>query len=103
MTVEEVKRLLRLKDTSYDEYLSAVIPLIIQFVQQYCNRDFVNENGQVVLPGGIKLVVAKMCQFHMRDPNIASETLARHSISYDTNYPSEITNILNSYRRPTFV
>lgn len=103
MTVDEVKTLLRICNTLYDAYLTAIIPLAIEYAQRYCNRDFKNEQGQLVLPGGVKIAIAKICQFHMRDAGVQSEALARHNVTFATEYPKEVTTLLNVYRRPSFV
>jgi hypothetical protein len=44
-----------------------------------------------------------MCEFHMKQAGVQSETLARHSVTYSSEYPVEIKTILNNYRRPKFV
>lgn len=103
MTVEEVKALLRIQTNEHDSYLSAMIPLVEEYVQDYCNRDFKDAQGNVAYPGGVKMAIAQMCQYHMKASGVQSESLSRHSITYAQSYPSEITNLLNTYRRPRFV
>lgn len=98
MEVSEVKALLRIQGTANDEYLAAVLPLVIEHVKSYCNQDF--PDG---LPGGVKLAVAKWCQAYMKEAGIQSETLARHSVTYSADQiPAEVRGILNNYRRPFF-
>lgn len=105
ITVDEVKQLLQIKTTAKDDYLNAVLPLVEDHVKEYCNRDFVNDDtGEVEYPGGVKLAIAKWCEFHMREAGIQSETLSRHSVTYaQGGMPPEVAAILSNYRRPTFI
>jgi len=99
MEVSEVKRLLRIEGTAHDDYLAAVLPLVIEHVKAYCNQDFTDG-----LPGGVRLAVAKWCQAYMKEAGVQSETLARHSVTYSVDQmPAEVRGILNNYRRPFFV
>lgn len=103
MTVDEVKTLLRISGTEYDAYLNTILPMAKEYVTTYCNRDFTDDEGNEAFPGGVKLAIAKICEFHMKQAGVASETLARHSVTYTTDYPKEIKTILCNYRRPKFV
>lgn len=103
MTVDEVKALLRVSGTEYDAYLDAILPMAKECASTYCNREFTDEQGNEAFPGGVKLAIAKMCEFHMKQAGVQSETLARHSVTYSSEYPVEIKAILNNYRRPKFV
>ena len=104
MEVSEVKALLRIKTTAHDEYLAAVLPLVIEHVKAYCNRDFLNDDGVTEFPGGVKLAIAKWCQAYMREAGVQSESLARHSVTYSADQiPPDVRGILNGYRRPFFI
>ncbi|SFJ83176.1 head-tail connector protein [Thermoflavimicrobium dichotomicum] len=103
MTVDEVKALLRISGTQHDSYLSVILPMAKEFVTTYCNREFKDDQGAESFPDGVKIAIAKICEFHMKQSGVQSETLARHSVTYSNEYPSEIKTILNNYRRPKFV
>lgn len=103
MTVDEVKALLRINGTEYDVYLDAVLPMVKEYASTYCNREFTDAQGNESFPGGVKLAITKMCEFHMKQAGVQSETLARHSVTYSSDYPGEIKAILNNYRRPRFI
>lgn len=104
LTIEEVKTLLQITGNQFDSYLSAMLPLVEEYVAQYCNRDFKDTNGIVVYPGGVKIAISKLCQSYMRESGLQSESLARHSVTFETSaISSDITAMLNSYRRPHFV
>lgn len=104
MTVDEVKTLLRISGTQYDDYLNIVLPLAKEYVIDYCNQEFKDDQGNESFPGGVKLAIAKMCEFHMmKQAGVQSESLARYSVTYSSEYPSEVKTILNNYRRPKFV
>lgn len=106
MTIEEVKALLRITGTDYDAYLSAILPLMEEYVADYCNQSFIDpETGELDYPGGVKIAIAKLCQWQMKDAQVQSESLARHSITYASSdrMPSEIAKMLAPYRRVKFV
>lgn len=107
MTIDEVKAILRITGTQYDSYLTTILPLIEEFVADYCNRDFINpETGQVDYPGGVKVAIAKLCEYNMKDSQVQSETLARHSVTYassTTQFPAEISKMLRPYCKVVFV
>ena len=106
MTVDEVKALLQIPagDASKDEYLAAAIPLLVEYAKNYCNQDFIDDTGQEVLPGGVKLAIAKMAEYNMADVTAKSTTVGAYSVSYATGaeYPKSITNLLRPYRRVVF-
>lgn len=103
MTVEEVKVLLRITGTTYDNYLAAVLPLAIQYVKDECNNQFLDENGKENLPGGVQLAIAKLCEIYMKESGVQSETLARHSQTFSLDIPKYIKDMLKPYRRVIFV
>ena len=87
-----------LSDTSKDTYLTTVIPYIIQFIQEYCKTDFKNKAGQIELPLGLKMAVAKMAQYHMKDISIDSESFSGIALKVAEGYPKSIMTILDSYK-----
>ena len=87
-----------LSDTSKDAYLTTVIPYIIQFIQEYCKTDFKNSAGQIELPLGLKLAVAKMAQYNMKDVSIDSESIAGLALKVADGYPKSIMTMLDSYK-----
>lgn len=104
ITKDEVKALLQIKSTTKDEYLNAVLPLVEEHVKEYCNRDFLDDSGNLNYPGGVKLAIAKWCQAYMRDSRMESETVGRWSGTYSQGgVPSEVATILSGYRRPKLV
>lgn len=98
--LDEVKNALQipLSDTSKDTYFTTVIPYIIQFMQEYCVRDFKNVAGQIELPLGLKLALAKMCQYNMKDVSMESESFAGIAMKVADGYPKSIMKTLDSYK-----
>ena len=87
-----------LSDTSKDDYLKTVIPYIIQFIQEYCKTDFKNNAGQIELPLGLKLVIAKMAQYNMKDVSVDSESFSGLALKVAEGYPKSIMTMLDSYK-----
>jgi hypothetical protein len=104
MTTEEVKKLLQIKTTKHDEFLDAMIPLVIEDVKVKCNNLFLDPvTGEERLPGGVKIYVAKACQYNMQPSNLKSRTLGNVSYSFDLEFPASITKSLAPYKRLKFV
>jgi Phage gp6-like head-tail connector protein len=104
MTIEEVKSLLRITTNDKDDFLSAVLPLAVEYVKEECNNSFLDENGVEVLPGGIKMAIAKLCEHYMRESGVQSESLSRHSVTYSVDgIPKDIMKLLRPYRKVKFV
>jgi len=65
MTLAELKTLLGIPvdDTSKDALLEILLPAAIDFVIERTQNSFTtDENGDIVLPGGVKLAIAMMIQ-----------------------------------------
>lgn len=101
ITLDEVKSILQISNTNYDDLIEeTLIPSVQDYVQNYCNDDFLDG-----FPSGLKLAVAKLIQYQLSNvsPNISSETIGKYSVSYVVGYPKEITDMLNNYRKVFFV
>lgn len=102
MELLDVKGILgiNLSDTSKDDYIEFILPLIIEFVQDYCGETFEDpqQPGLYTFRGGLKVTIAKMIQFHMNKSGIQSEGISRRSVAYNTEYPKYITDALDMYK-----
>lgn len=96
MTLEEVKTLLQVSDTSQDTLITALIPIAEDYVKQYTNNFSDN-----VFPASVKLVISQIVSFHLvaKDTSIASEKVGGISYTYKDSYPSSVYKTLNSYRK----
>lgn len=107
MTIDEVKTLLQipLSDTSKDDYLTAALPLLVDYVKDYCNQTFIDATtGLEVLPGGVKLAIAKMAEYGMANVSEKSYTEGAYSVAYvsGSEYPKSILKLLRPHRRVVF-
>lgn len=82
-----------------DTFLDAIIPLIIEWVQDYCNQTFEDADEFLQLPGGVKIFIARACQFNAAQAGVKSESLGDYSVSYSTEYPESLTKLLRPYRK----
>lgn len=104
MDKEDVKKLLQIKTTKHDEFLDTIIPLIIEDTKIKCNNLFLDPvTGEENLPGGVKIYIAKACQYNMQPSNLKSRTMGNVSYSFDLEFPSSITKLLAPYKRLKFV
>jgi len=106
LDVSDVKTLLQIAedDTSKDDYLEAVIPLLVDYAKDYCKQTFTEDEVEV-LPGGVQLAIAKMAEFNMANVAEKSTTVGAYSTTLvaGTEYPKSITKLLRPYRQVKFV
>jgi hypothetical protein len=105
MTVDEVKALLRIEptNTKNDAYLTAVLPLVEDYVKGYCNNQFLNDLGETVYPGSVQLAIAQLCRWHMRAGQVQVENMRNNSSLSLEQYPSDLLRSLRQHKRPIFV
>lgn len=86
ITLEEAKVLLGINDTSKDDWLNLTIPIVEDEIREYCNNDFLED-----FPVSYKGVLIDMVKYRMDGKQgKTSESLSRHSVTYDNNYPKEL-------------
>lgn len=87
VTLERVKNALRITGNQKDNQLFELILLVEDWIKGYCNDSF--EEGY---PPGCELTAIKMVEYNLNQrAGIASESLSRHSVTFATEYPSNIT------------
>jgi hypothetical protein len=75
----------------------------LEWIKDYCNNEFLNEDGEDVLPGGVTLTIEKLMSRHGQDSNIASEQVGDLSQSFfSDDIPKDIKSLLRPYRRIKF-
>lgn len=100
---EDIKKILGIKNTKHDEYLTVMVPILFDHVIAFCNNDFISkESGLVVVPGGIKLWIAKACEHNMQNAGLKGRTMGSVSYSYELEFPSSIMSYLRPYKRLRF-
>jgi hypothetical protein len=88
ITLEEAKLLLEIPEanTSKDSWLSLTIPIVEDEIREYCNNPFLDD-----FPVAYKGVLVDMVRYRMNGKSgIASESLSRHSVTYDVEYPKTL-------------
>lgn len=81
VTVEMVQDVLGI--TNKEEQISALIPLVENFVKDYCNID--------EIPEAYDRNIIKMIEYDLnRKSGVQSETLSRHSVTYSNDYPPDL-------------
>jgi len=104
MTATEVKAILNETSTTYDTYFATIVPLLQEYVCDYCNND--------ELGAGMKVAVAQLARLDISSGSAAgiqSEKLGDYSITYgavsgtSADWPAEIKSLLRPYKRVVFV
>ena len=74
-----------------------------EWIKDYCNNDFLNEDEEEELPGGVELALEKLEEMHSQSPNVASESVSDLSRSFfSSDIPDNIKSLLRPYRRVSF-
>ena len=119
-SVSEVKIMLQVSGSSKDAQISALLPIVTDFIQGYCNTDFttstigadsygntiVSSSTEQVYPDGLKLAAAHMIEYNIykqHTGNVTSEGIGAYSVGYSNAYPQEIIDMLKPYRHVKFV
>ena len=81
VTVKMVQDALGIKNK--EEQIGALIPLVENFVKDYCNID--------EIPEAYNRNIIKMIEYDLnRKSGVQSETLSRHSVTYSNDYPPDL-------------
>ncbi|PAE96771.1 phage head-tail connector protein [Shouchella clausii] len=77
MELNDLKRRLSLAedDTSKDDFLQVMLSDAIEMAQDYCNQDFMVD-GQLKLPGGVKMAIVKLVKLAQTKPNLQSRSIS---------------------------
>ena len=97
MGITEVKVILSISTSKHDVYFATSIPLFTEYAEGYCNRTFTEP-----LPGGIKIFVAKACEYNMQQSGLSSRSMGSVSYSYETDFPPSLLKLLKPYRKVGF-
>lgn len=70
------------------------------WAKDYCNNDFLDDEGEEDLPAGVEIFLDKITEVHEQEINIASESIGDLSTSYfKDKIPQRLLDLLKPYRR----
>lgn len=99
MDIQRVKRLLNIKNDKHDEYLTEMVPLLVEFAKDECHNPFIDKDGNESIPSGVMIFVAKAAQFYMTNSGLTGRSMDTVSYSFATELPQTILKSLNPYRK----
>lgn len=109
LSVKDVKTLLNLESTQYDNYIEAMIPVVIDLVEKHCNDEFsirnidgnfINTNeGYIITNIGLKIVISKIIEYYLIKAGISYESIGRINYTYTTDLPPSIINSMKPYHK----
>ncbi|WP_026678212.1 phage head-tail connector protein [Fictibacillus gelatini] len=106
MELDELKTRLKisLSDTSQDAFLSVALEDAIDYTKTFCRQDFLDENGNMVLPSGVKQSITKLVKAYQENSNVASQSLGDMSKSFfEGGTMNEVHRLLKPYRKVRFL
>lgn len=102
MDKTEVKKILQWKTTKHDDYLDTMVPLLEEWVKEYANQDFKNALEETEIPSGVKIFIAKACEYNVAPSNLQSRNMGSVSYTYNLDFPPSILRYLKPHRRLKF-
>jgi len=90
ITQAEVKTLLQITDSTYDALITALIPIVEDYVKNYCNNEFTDG-----YPVGLKGIVAKIIYHNIFNKDGVLK-FKRGQVSVE--YPDNIYKQLDAYK-----
>lgn len=113
LSVRDIKTILQIDETEHDDYIEAMLPLVIDMVEDYCNNTFAERNsdgslvktkeGYRINKSGIVVPIAKIIEYYMNQSGVSQQMVSRVMVTYSDDLPKSITSVLNKYRRVKFV
>lgn len=85
VTLSQVKTVIGI--TNKDKQISELIPLVYDFLENY--------------KGWTDLTVIKLIEYHLNKVGVSSESLSRHSVTYETDIPKSVMK--GVYRKGRFL
>ena len=103
LEIDEIKMILGWQGTESNEYLTTMIPLLVDHVTEYCNNTLgQDQTPPARLPGGVILFIAKACEHNKQKAGLKSRTMGSVSYAYDLEFPSSLMTYLRPYRKVKF-
>lgn len=102
MDINTVKTLLGISTDKHDAFIAEMLPIVTEFAKDHCNNSFIIGTDEV-LPGGVKLFVARAIQYNMNPTGVTGRSMGGASYSYDTDYPPSLMRLLRPYKRVKFI
>lgn len=99
MDITQVKNILGITSDRHDNYLAEVVPLFLEIAEERTNNTFTAGEE----PAGVKLFVAKACEYNMQESGLKSRTLGDVSYTYETDFPPSVLKHLRPYKKVRFV
>ena len=98
--IEEIKAMSPKLGEGHDVFLSVMVPALTDYVVDQCNNQFAkNGYGDIVLPGPVKIFIAKACEYNIQSTGLKERKMGSVSYSYDLQFPSTLHQYLRPYRR----
>ena len=109
LSVKDVKTLLTIETTQYDEYIEKMLPIVIDLTEKYCKRDFAirNSNGTYFKEDesymlnelGLMIIIAKIIQFYLNNSGVSYESISRVTQTFSSDLPKALYASMNTYRK----
>ncbi|MBT2661943.1 hypothetical protein [Bacillus sp. ISL-45] len=105
-TDDEVKEIMLINGESRTEQMEhyrTMLPLLFDHVKEECNNTFGDsETTSPVIPGGVKIFMAKAIEFYQNKTGLRNRSMGTVSYSFESELPRSLYNNLRAYRKVRF-
>jgi hypothetical protein len=90
-SLEKVKSVLRKSDSSFDEVITNLIPIVEDYMKGYCNDDFLDDEGKVSYPKGYEFIAIRIIQYVLNNKaGLNSEGIDVYNSVFSTDFPADV-------------
>lgn len=94
--LEKIKGTLGIRSSAKDRQIEALIPFVVSYVSKRTNIPFDTEPLEI-MDETLQFVCAKLIEIFMKEAGIKNETHSRSSVTYESEIPPYLNQILDSY------
>lgn len=109
LSVRDVKVLLNIQSTQFDDYIETMLPITIALTEKHCNNELAIRNtngaflktneGYMLNDMGLKILLAKIIEFYLTKTSVTYEAVGRITQTYATELPKAILDGLKPYSK----
>ncbi|MGM0903066.1 MAG: phage head-tail connector protein [Bacillota bacterium] len=96
--IDDIAMIGKIDRVKHNDYLGIMVPLLVEFAQDYCNNQF----DDVDPSGGVKLFIAESINHKLKSQGLQALTMGSVTYNYDVNLPDELIKYLRPYKKVRF-
>ena len=109
LSVKDVKTLLNIQSTQFDDYIEKMLPIVLALTEKHCNNELVvrgtngeflkTNEGYMLTDMGLMIIIAKIIEYYMIKSGVTYESITRVMYNYSTELPKNLQDALKPYSK----